>query len=90
MIDDGGQAYPQHLLWTANSGVVTSSEVGEGGMSLRDYFAAAALQGLLANNGGPIQANGMSAWGLANCSVDTVAGLSYDFADAMLRARGKK
>jgi hypothetical protein len=53
-----------------------SEDVSEG-MSLRDYFAAAALQGLLAdghNNGSP------------NCFADS----AYVYADAMLKfARSK-
>jgi hypothetical protein len=59
------------------------------GMSLRDYFAAKALQGFLANSGGPIQPNGMTGWGLTNCDVKYVAEYSYDFADAMLLARAR-
>lgn len=43
------------------------------GMSLRDYFAAAALTGYLARGGNP-----------ENC-----AGWAYNFADAMLAERDK-
>ena len=43
MKKDGGPAFPSHG---------TMGEVCEHGMSLRDYFAAAALQGLLANTSG--------------------------------------
>lgn len=45
------------------------------GMSLRDYFAAKALQGLLAC---PIGDN----------TQTTYAKLAYEYADAMLKARG--
>lgn len=47
-----------------------------GGMSLRDYFAAKAMQGMMA--GGNIRS------GTTNAEVATVA---YGLADAMLRAR---
>jgi hypothetical protein len=48
------------------------------GMSLRDYFAAAALQGLLAHLIGDIIANG---------NASKYAGRAYQYADAMLTAR---
>lgn len=64
-------------------------ESGYGGISMRDYFAAKALQGLLANPGGPIQANGMSGWSWCNCSPEDVAYLAYSLADAMLKEREK-
>lgn len=56
-------------------------------LDLRDYFAAKAMQGLLANPGGAIQQNGMSGWGWCNCTVDDVAEFAWHIADAMLRAR---
>ena len=72
--NDGGTASP---MW----------EVTEFGMTLRDYFAAKAMQGLLANPGGAIQQNGMSRRGWCNCTVDSVAELAWHIADAMLEAR---
>ncbi|MGC0013786.1 hypothetical protein ACPRR8_24025 [Enterobacter hormaechei] len=57
------------------------------GMTLRDYFAGKALQGLCANSGGPFQANNMSGWAIVNCDLDDIATESYRLADAMLRAR---
>jgi len=48
---------------------------GEWGMSLRDYFAAAALQGIVAYNG----------FG----GVDMSASEAYRLADAMLKERQK-
>jgi hypothetical protein len=47
------------------------------GMTLRDYFAAVALQGII---------SGLATELLAD-SHDQVAGDAYRFADAMLRAR---
>jgi hypothetical protein len=57
--------------------------------TLRDMFAAAALQGLLANPGGPIQANTLNGWNFVNCGRDEVAALAYFMAGAMLEARKK-
>lgn len=47
------------------------------GMTLRDYFAAKALQGLLA--GSPD----------ADCGIIGYARDAYKFADAMMKARGE-
>lgn len=54
------------------------------GMSLRQYAAIKAMQGLLANNGGPMQANAMCGWSLCNCTENDVAALSVKLADALL------
>lgn len=77
-IIDGGPAFPV----TMNDRLTTDCAT-----SLRDYFAAKALQGLFANPGGPFQANGMSGWALCNCTVDDIAAETYRLADAMLIAR---
>ena len=69
---DGGPAFPTMMA---------------SGASLRDVFAWQALSGMCANPGGPIQANGMSGWGLCNCTPEDVAGMAYELADAMLAAR---
>ena len=45
-----------------------------GGMTLRDYFAAKTLQGLLSNRN-------------AEAAIDEFAAKSYRMADAMLKAR---
>jgi hypothetical protein len=47
------------------------------GMELRDYFAAAALQGMLADSN-------------VEGSAATVAKIAYKFADAMLKERAEK
>jgi hypothetical protein len=60
-IDDGGPEFPLCLSI---------------GMTLRDYFAAAALQGILADGGG--------------ASWDDDAKNAFKAADAMLKARGDK
>ena len=70
-INDGGPAFPclpsQHLNGFYSTG---------NGMTMRDYFAAAALQGLLADGGG--------------ASWDDDAKNAYKAADAMIRAREGK
>lgn len=72
MIDDGGNAFPLPL------GTGNLSEPAEsGGMSLRDYFAAKAMQGLLAQSIGTA---------LRSDPVDG-ARYAYQMADAMLAAR---
>ena len=68
-IDDGGAAFP-HQPYNCDS---MNWSDGSQGMTLRDYFAAAALQGILAN---PI-----------DVSPATVVKASYEYADAMLAAR---
>ena len=69
--DDGGPAFP---------GLHPSSECRflDCGMSLRDWFAGMALQGLLAHVIGVEGANGR---------VSKYAERSYQYADAMLAAR---
>jgi hypothetical protein len=54
---------------------VLTDEVSHMGMTLRDYFAAKAMQGMLAE-------------GRTHLS-ETVAKASYEYADAMLKARDK-
>jgi hypothetical protein len=68
---DGGQAFP---VTDMNGGPAS------GGMSLRDYFAAAVLQGLCASLG-PC---------LDDAFVSGVARRAYDIADAMIAARERK
>lgn len=72
MINDGGPAFPnvppdsQYSKWDM-------------GMTLRDYFAAAALQGF------------MAAHTSGGCLVDDLyAKYAYDLADAMLKQRDLK
>jgi len=48
--------------------------VGNKGMTLRDYFAAKTLQGLLSNRN-------------AEAAIDEFAAKSYRIADAMMKAR---
>lgn len=81
--NDGGPAFPVDCNWqdgVPTSGVQTSSKTGMAtGMTLRDYFAAKAMQGLL--GAGRDAQYGQS-------SVDDLSSAAYFIADAMLEARG--
>jgi hypothetical protein len=57
------------------------------GMTTRDYFAAQALAGLVANPGGPFQRCESSGWTMVNCDQLHVAKECYRLADAMMDAR---
>lgn len=57
--------------------------------TLRAYLAAKAMQGLLANPGGPIQASGMSGWGFTNCEAEHVARLAVGMADLLIAELNK-
>lgn len=74
-INDGGPAFP-HKRQIRCNGEVIDSEM-EPGMTLRDYFAAAALQGMLSDpdRGG---------------SGSEFAQAAYSCADAMLKWRDAK
>lgn len=78
--NDGGRAFP--FEGGENNGIQPSR-----GMSLRDYFAAKALQGLCANPGGPFQQSDQCGWTIVNCTVSQIAEEAYGLADAMLAAR---
>ncbi len=77
-IDDGGYAFPRAATETNNPNMFFEPQEG---MTLRDYFAAAALQGWLASFGpeAPHPA-------LKNAENE-IATLSYRVADAMIEAR---
>ena len=71
----GGSAFPQNTKVVLGAGQVLH-EGFMGGMTLRDYFAAKAMQGLLATG--------------LECGpeyVQAIADLTYAMADAMLKAR---
>ena len=48
---DGGPAFPRPEGWNGLSCEEHSSNAPQAGMSLRDYFAAAALTGIMAYGG---------------------------------------
>jgi len=64
---------------------LSGSIPAQGGMTLRDYFAAKALAGMMAYPGG----EGNGSWH-SNSSQDEVAKVAYSYADAMLVARKAK
>ena len=73
----GGPAFPQPDM--IDDGQLVAQ--GHTGMTLRDYFAAKALQGIYSHTGG-VSPN----W--AECD-DDVAITCYEMADAMLKARNQ-
>lgn len=68
--DNGGPAFPCEFGGTYQN---RTSE----GISIRDYFAAKAMQGMIAS------------YGYLRSEVDVIAGSAYDCADAMLKERDK-
>ena len=70
-IDTGGPAFPND--WRDN-------EIGSTGMTLRDYFAAKAMQGLLAQSLGTALGS----------DPKSAAIYAYAMADAMLKARNDR
>lgn len=78
--DNGGPAFPVECCWTESgvSGKQTSNSTAfHVDMSLRDYFAAKALQGILCHEGIETTAR----------SQITDATWAYEYADAMMKAR---
>ena len=69
------QAFPQYVI--NNGGAYV-----EGGMTLRDYFAAKAMQGLLANGWCAEQREIAPNMGEREIALD-----AYRLADAMMKAR---
>mgnify|MGYP000025190578 CR=1 FL=1 len=69
-INDGGQAFPRAVQFD-------DAFINGHGMTLRDYFAAAALQGNIAHP----EVTG---------NRDDIARDAYKYADAMLKAREAK
>ncbi len=73
----GGPAFPTEYFYNQETGYERMPAVG---MTLRDYFAAKAMQGLIASPRTPL--------GTVNDVTDQlIAKLSYIMADAMLVAR---
>lgn len=71
----GGPAYP---LPVNDEQCRARFDSGYGGMSLRDYFAAKALQGLIASNDSE-----------AGDRIEDIPAYAYQIADAMLKARSE-
>ena len=71
----GGPAFPTPRFTMDGEGRVLGFSISTDGMSLRDYFAAKAMTGLL------------TAEIVGEYSNEHVAEISYRIADAMLKAR---
>lgn len=80
--DDGGPVFPR--VGERDDGDTAPHARAQSGMSLRDYFAAAALQGYLAGQWRPEEFK-------ADAAIEpaTFAQRAYYFADALLAARAK-
>jgi len=77
-IDKGGPAFPVHSVsWKEKDGTECVA-IGTCGMTLRDYFAAKALMGILAHK------NALD-WTYLATAED-----SYRYADAMIKARERE
>jgi len=82
-VDDGGCVTPDMLSHRPQPDGTTIEDriTMVGGVKLRDYFAAAALQGILAYPGD------FKGSAHSNSDQATVAKYAYGFADAMIAAR---
>ena len=76
-INDGGQAFPRAVQFD-------DAFINGHGMTLRDYFAAAALNGLLGNSEFHVAAD------VESEIPNAIAKYAYEAADAMLKAREVK
>jgi len=76
-IEDGGAAFPITPIFSESHGWLRPCEIMHSaeGMTLRDYFAAAAFQGLLINGHHK------------NVRYSYIAQDAYKLADAMIEAR---
>jgi hypothetical protein len=83
---DGGAAFPSPSTWNPNTG--EQYDASELGMTLRDYFAAAALPAVLQTWHNENDRPGIDSLVVDRDSVaDSVADDCYCMADAMLKAR---
>lgn len=78
--NDGGAAFPQLSIESGqrdgHGDLIEPFTTTQGGMSLREWYAGMALQGILAGNPD------------ADCGPDGYAADAYLYADAMIDARG--
>lgn len=78
-IDDGGPAFPTHAHPGSSDGAAMS------GMTIRDYFAAKAMQAII--GGALASAIQSTARDSGKTETQIVAGAAYEFANAMIAAR---
>lgn len=89
--NDGGPAFPKTQSVNGSGNVCSVNNTNayiesKGGMSLRDYLAAKAMQGLLSNPN-VVGYNDRCGWSLVNCTTEQFMQECYLFADGMLVAR---
>lgn len=82
-INNGGPAFPGKRVVDVR--LAAAGTAYESGMPLRDYFAAKAMQGMLAYPGDKERGSHHN-----NNTPDGIAKMAYDIANAMLRAREAK
>ena len=84
--NNGGPAFPIKGFYADSSGFICDVVVDNSGMSLRDYFAAKAMQGLIS------ACNSDGIWtGCGDKKMnDNMAITAYMVADSMLKAREEK
>ena len=81
MKDDGGYAFPIPLAIGPSGDVMHAAQWASGGMTIRDYFAGAAMTGLLASN---------AMYSGKTNDRDALALDAYAHADAMISERNKE
>ena len=82
-IEDGGPAFPRsRTIAHEISGPYSTASTAEYGMSLRDYFASAAMAAMLSN---PANYGSENEWR----DESTVSAQAYEIADDMLEERAK-
>jgi hypothetical protein len=75
-ISDGGPAFP-----VKGMPIDPDTYLNRPGMTLRDYFAAAAMQGIISDPNN---------WSNSKKDMESVSHAAYEFADAMLKAKEAK
>ena len=83
-IETGGPAFPVQTSITSDGSTLTVK--GSSGLTLRDYFAAKAMQALLTKQG-PYGEDRLRPYSENVQNVDELAEYAYTQADAMLEAR---
>jgi hypothetical protein len=82
--DTGGTAFPAQPIYRMPDG--TELATNQGGMTLRDYFAAKAMAALIAEPPGTIASRHC---GKSDDELTQFATVAYKMADAMIAARGE-
>ena len=83
-IKTGGPAFPQGIDQGASEAGFPIAEI-TGGLTIRDYFAAKALQGLMANPN-VVGFNASCGWSLVNCDHDDISRFALTQAGSVIKA----